>query len=228
MDRCSCTGISQSLCHRDTVSISLDPHRRGVILSGSAKYYRRGADRRHPEISGDQTAVSDSTPFVYDASLEDQEASAVYENASPGTVVGVLCDVIPYGFKIEKAMEPGKKDRQVFKLDLIFQVDEINSRGYRFNTRRRCNLSLFEKATFRPFYEALIGRKVTAAEEAGKEKVGVKTIIGLIGTSVLLNLVPSPDGGKYTNIQGVMPLPKGMAGLDVENYVRYKDRPVAA
>ena len=162
----------------------------------------------------------------YDASLENVEAQPVRENPTEGIVPAVLCDIVPLGFMMQDP-PPGKsgKSREVFKLDVIFQIEEENSRGYRFTPRRRFNLSLNEKSSFRPVYEALVGRRVSPEEEQGKSKVGIKTLIALIGKNVQIGLAPSPDG-KYMDITTVTPLGKGQAPVTVsDDYVRAKDRP---
>src|SRR5271169_472081 len=161
-------------------------------------------------------------PFKYDASLEETEIDAAYENPSSGSVAAVLCDVVPLGLMTQKDPATGV-EKDVFKVDLILQIEETSSKGYRFTPRRRCNLSLAKRATLRPIYEALVGRAVTQDEETGKTKVSIKTLIGLIGKSVLLNLGPS-ENGRYMNILGVMPLPKGTPAVQVENYTRVRDR----
>lgn len=161
--------------------------------------------------------------FVYNPQYEDAEAPPARENATPGTVAAVLVDIVPIGFTMQEPFEKGGVAREVFQLDIIFQIEEETSKGYRFTPRRRLTLSLHEKATFRKYYEALVGRKVTADEESGKTKVTVKGLFPLIGTSVLLELVTSPDA-KYTNINAIMPLPKGMPTFQAKGYMRVKDR----
>jgi hypothetical protein len=168
--------------------------------------------------------VAEKAPFVYDASLEDQEADAAFENPTPGNVLAVLVDVVPLGWMVQKAFKEGDPDKEVFKMDLIFQIEEVNQKGYRFTPRRRVTLSLNEKATFRKYFEAIVGRTATGDEQTGKTKVTPKSLFPYIGkTSVLLNLIQPPDS-KYVNIDAITTLPKGMTGLDPLNYTRVKDR----
>jgi hypothetical protein len=183
---------------------------------------RRRENSRKAE--GHMAQVAEKAPFVYDASLEDQGADPAREAPEPGTVVGVLCDVVPLGWEVQEPFPGDKngKSKEVFKLELYWQIEEMNSKGYRFTPRRRMTLSLNEKATFAKFYSVLVGRPLTEAEATGKAKVTPKSLFPLIGTSVLLNLVRTPKG--YTNVDSISALPKGLAGLEIENFTRVKDR----
>lgn len=163
---------------------------------------------------------------TYDPANENMEIPASFENATEGTVPMVLVDVVPLGF-FEQENDKGVK-KQVFKINAVFQIEEENSKGYRFTIRRRFSLSLNEKSAFRPIFEALAGRKVTPDEEGGKVKISVRDLGDkFIGRSVLGEIKRSDDG-KYDNLGAVMALPKGMNGVTAEGYVRVKDRPATA
>jgi hypothetical protein len=161
---------------------------------------------------------------AYDPSLEDQEVAPSYENAPIGTYPGTLVDLIPVGLVTMKGMKPGEPDRESFQIKLVFAIEEKNSKGYSFNVRRQLALSLHRKATLRPFFETLAGRKVSQEEESGKKRITVKSMAHeLIGKSALLSLVASPTG-QYTNVAGCIPLPSGMKPPVIDPYTRLKDR----
>ena len=166
--------------------------------------------------------------FEYDPSLEDMVIPGGFQNATEGSTAAVLVDVVPLGF-MEQTDKTTGVTKNVFKIDAIFQIEERREpkpgydEGLRFTVRRRYSLSLNEKAAFRPVYEALVGRAVTSDEENGKAKLSVRDLFKLIGKSVLINVVRSKDG-KYDNISTVSPLPKALAPVTAEAYVRIKDR----
>ena len=168
--------------------------------------------------------TAEKAQFVYDPTLEDEAIKPSYENASTGTVAATLVDLIPLGLVKMPAMNPGEKEREVFRVTFVFAIEERNSKDFQFTVRRQLTLSLHKKSTMRPYFEVLAGRKVTPDEEAGKKRITVKTLADeLIGKSALLNLVSSPDGA-YTNVAGIIPLPAGMPAPKIDSYLRLKDR----
>lgn len=107
----------------------------------------------------------------------------------------------------------GKETRQP-KVSLSFELlgEERMSDGKPFSITRRLTASLGEKATLRALLKSWRGRDFTADE---LKRFDLKTIVGAY---CLANIVhETRDGTTYSNLAGVMPLPKGMPRPDPVN-----------
>jgi hypothetical protein len=153
------------------------------------------------------------------------ETGSNYLPCPEGIYVGVLCDVIDNGLVTQ---EFAGKTKQVHKVTLRWQVDEINPQnGRRFDVQKRYTLSLNERATLRKDMEAWHGRRFTNEELSGFD---FEELIDTCGQLVVIH----QDGRKepsrtFANVQSLMPLAKGMTPLMVSmDYIRQADRQVNA
>lgn len=133
----------------------------------------------------------------------------------------VCCDVVDLG--IWQDQFPGRPPRDVRKIRLVFQTDEKRDDGQRMTVGRMFSASLGEKAALRKFLESWRGIPFTPEQLAGFN------LVKLIGVPALIQVKHRAKEGKtYSDIDSIMQLPRGMAKLVVENYVRVKDRtPIA-
>ncbi len=164
--------------------------------------------------------------FQYNSQWDDYTPERkAFELPDAGAQQVVLADVIPLG-PAEETFEG--KTRQVFKMELWFQVAQRGSENQALYTRGLFNLSFDKKSKFLPFFEVLRGSKLTPDEESGKVKLGVRDVIALIGKNALLEIVhkPGSKGGTFANPgKSIMPLAKGTAPITVDpTFVRAKDK----
>ena len=134
-----------------------------------------------------------------------------FEIPSEGPVQGVCADLIDLG------VVPGFEGRPEHKIELVFQVDELNEKGdQRLEVRRRFTLSMNAKSNLRKFIQSWRGKPMTDEEAADFE------LFDLIGQNAMLQIVhqPSDKGGTWANIDGIMRIGKGAEKLEVENYKR--------
>jgi hypothetical protein len=137
-----------------------------------------------------------------------------------GVVQGICCDIIDLGMV---SSEYEGKATTKHKVVLCWQVDEVEPEtGKRFVVSKRYTASLYEMANLTKDLEGWRGRPFTAEEKRGFD------LDNVLGVNGLLNIVHNPgkDGKTYANVAGIMPLPRNMPKLAVQEYVRAKDRKV--
>jgi hypothetical protein len=147
-------------------------------------------------------------------------ATATYKLPSPGSVQGVLAEVVDLGLITTEWQ--GKK-RDSHKCLLTFEIDETVEREgteQRMIVSRRFTASLNEKAALRAFLEGWRGKTFTDEELAGFD------LDKIVGTNAILSLVHNTDNGKtYCNIDSAAALLKGMQKLSVsDDYVSFAER----
>ena len=135
-----------------------------------------------------------------------------------GQYPAVCCDVVDLGMV---KVEFGGKTKQQHKIRVVFQTDERDpDTRKRLQTSQRFTLSMHEKANLRKFLESWRGRAYT--EDEAKAGVDVELMVGV---HALLQVTHTTKNGKtYDNITSIMRLPKGMPKLEIQDYVRVKDR----
>ena len=135
----------------------------------------------------------------------------------PGLHQGVCCDVVDLGMVKTQFGDGEAKLKHMVRI--VWQVDHAMEDGKRFTVQRRYTLSLHEKAALRHDLESWRGKPFTFDELAGFD------LERLIGVNGQLNVMhQTRDGETYANVQGIVPLGRGMTKMTVENYIRVKDR----
>lgn len=147
-------------------------------------------------------------------------ATPSYKLPSPGSVQGVLAEVIDLG--IISTEWKGEK-RESHKCLLTFEIDETyerEGREERLIVSRRFTASLNEKAALRQFLEGWRGRTFTDEELKGFD------LEKLVGVNAILSLVHNTDGGKtYCNIDSATALLRNMEKMSVsDDYLSFADR----
>lgn len=107
---------------------------------------------------------------------------------------------------------------------LVWQISEDMSDGKPFIIKKDYRASLHEKAGLRKDLEAWRGRPFSFDELVGFD------LENIIGMACALNIVAktSKKGKVFSNIAGIMPLPKSMTKIEPRDYIRTKDRPTVA
>lgn len=125
-----------------------------------------------------------------------------FELPSPGPVVGRCYMVVDLG--TQDTTFAGKP-KKAHKILLGWELSELMSDGRPFSISSRYTLSLFDQALLRQHLEAWRGRPFTDEELNGFD---VKNVLGAY---CLLSVVHNKQGDKtYANVNGIMPVPKGM------------------
>ncbi len=135
-----------------------------------------------------------------------------------GVHAAVCVDVVDMG-KQSNRFDP--ESAPVPTVRLWWQVGEDDPKtGKPYLVRQDYRASLHEKARLRKDLEAWRGRPFTFDELVGFDLEQV------IGAGCMLNMVEKAgkQGGKFSNIAGIMPLIKHMEKLEPRDYVRVKDR----
>ena len=141
--------------------------------------------------------------------------SKTYTPAPEGSHQAVCVDVIDHGMK----PNPFKPGSQQHKIAVAWQIDERREDGKRFVVYKRYTCSLNEKATLRKDLESWRGKAFSRDEEMGFD------VESVIGANCLINIQHNTSADKtYANVTAVMAVPKGMAKLAAESYVREQDR----
>lgn len=141
--------------------------------------------------------------------------SKSYTPAPEGTHQAICVDVIDHG------MKPNTFKEGTFqhKIAIAWQIGEQREDGKRFVVFKRYTLSLHEKATLRKDLESWRGKAFSRDEEMGFD------VESIIGANCLINVQHNVSGDKtYANVSAVLALPKGMARIAADNYMREKDR----
>ena len=142
-----------------------------------------------------------------------------FDPAPAGAHQAVCCDVVDLG-RVTTSWQG--KERVVEMVQLRWQINEVNPKNdKRYLAVRRYTKSLGEKASL---YKDLVSWRGRAFTENELQQFDLDTIIGV---NCLVNIVhKEKDGTVYGNVNSVMPLPRGMQKIDVEDaYVMVRDRP---
>lgn len=147
-------------------------------------------------------------------------AKASYKLPSPGSVQGVLAEVIDLGI-VTTTWNGKKTDKH--KCMLTFEIDETVEREgneQRMIVSRSFTASLNEKAALRAFLEGWRGKTFTDEELAGFD------LDKIVSTNAILSLVHNTSDGKtYCNIDSAAALLRGMERMSVsDDYLPYAER----
>lgn len=139
-----------------------------------------------------------------------------YETAPEGLHQAVCVDVVDLG---DITTEYGTKH----KVELRWQIEALNAKGYRFEVRKRYTLSLHERARLRQELQTWRGRKFTEEELRGFD------LEKLLGVNCQLQIVHNitDDGRTFANVQAIVPHNAKVPKIAPENYTRQKDRAAA-
>lgn len=136
------------------------------------------------------------------------------EPAPAGTHVGVLIRIIELGTQDNTFQGETRQQHQIM---LCWELpNKLNSQGQPFVVSKTLNFSTNEKATYRHWAEAMLGRPFTKPELFGKNRFNVKN---LLGESCLLQIeqTENTEGKIGAKIKNAMALPEGMAEPPVAN-----------
>jgi hypothetical protein len=141
---------------------------------------------------------------------------STYELAPAGLHPAVCVDVVDEGYKPTKF---GDKH----KVRFVFQIEEKNSKGYRFSVSAWFNLSMHENSSMRQFLEKWRGQPFTEAQINRPPGFDLESVIGAPCT---LNIIHNSSSGKtYANIDGITPHSSRLGQpLTPEGYTRVQDR----
>lgn len=136
-----------------------------------------------------------------------------FQKAEPGQYNAVCCDVVDLGI-VETTWKGNVK--KVHKCAIIFQLDESNDEGKRFEIAERFTVSMFDNARLRKFLGDWRGRPYSDDEaEAGAP------LHKLEGVNALVQVVHNESNGKtYANVGTIMKAPKGSTPMKIEGYTR--------
>jgi hypothetical protein len=139
--------------------------------------------------------------------------------APPGAHRALCVDVVDLG--MVKTTYPGKPERVVHKVTIVWQVADVDPEtGTRFTVGKRYTLSLHEKSSLRKDLESWRGRQFSQEELRGFD------LEKLLGAPCQLNIVHNvKPAATYANVSAIMPFGKGMEKLTPDPaYIRVKDR----
>ena len=143
-----------------------------------------------------------------------RKKNVTFTPAPEGLHPAVCVDVIDLG-ELPTAWGPKEK------IEIRWQLDEVNPETQRpFEVRARFTNSLHEKAILRQTLETWRNKKFTAKELEGFD------LEALIGVCCQVQIVhaPADEGRVWSNVQAVVPFPKGAVKLKARDYVREQDR----
>lgn len=148
------------------------------------------------------------------------KAGATYKLPSPGSIQGVLAEVVDLG-DVTTEYQGNKRVRQMCQL--TFEINEMVERDdheQRMIVSRRFTASLHEQASLRAFLEGWRGKTFTDEELTGFD------LDNIVGTNAILSLVHSTSKGKtYCNIDSAAALLRGMDKMTVSaDYLPYAER----
>ena len=132
--------------------------------------------------------------------------------APQGLHRAVCCDVIDLGVIQTKF---GAKE----KCRIVWQIEDRQEDGKPYLVSNMYTPSLAEKANLRKHLETWRGRPFTPEERRGFD------LEVLVGVNCQLQIIHNTkDGSTYANVAAVVPAPKGAEPLQVDGYIRKKDR----
>lgn len=142
-----------------------------------------------------------------------------FSPAPEGLHQAVCVDVVDLGMQ-ETPWGPKHKVELRWQLDQVDPVSAQKGTARRYMVTNRYTLSLSEKATLRHHLEAWRGKRFTHEELEGFD---LEVLVGINCQLQVVHNVKS-EGRVWAAVQAIVPLGKGMAKLEPENYVRAKDR----
>jgi hypothetical protein len=114
----------------------------------------------------------------------------------------------------------GGKTKKQHKIRIVWQIDELDSKGHPYRVQKRYTLSLHEKAALRKDLESWRGKPFR--EEQLTDGFDVEK---LLSVGCFLNVIhEARDKTTYANVSAIMPLPKGIVAPTVRDYVRVCER----
>lgn len=142
-----------------------------------------------------------------------REPESKYSACPEGLYQAVCVDVIDLG---TMATQWGDKP----KCRLVWQIDETDETGRRYEVRQMYTLSLSEKSTLRKHLESWRGKKFSPPELRGFD------LEKLIGANCQIQIIHnvSDEGRTFANVQAVVPHnPKAPTIMPLD-YLRERDR----
>jgi hypothetical protein len=136
-----------------------------------------------------------------------------YQLAPAGQYQAVCCDVVDLGI-VETTWKGNIK--KVHKCAIIFQLDELDDKGKRYEVAERFTVSMYDAARLRKFLGDWRGKSYTD-EEA---EVGAP-LHKLEGINALVQIEHNTSNGKtYANVGSIMKAPKGAPTMSIKDYTR--------
>ncbi len=151
-----------------------------------------------------------------------KEPEGKLSQVPPGVHAAVCVDEVDMG-KQPNRFDP--ESAPVPTVRLWWQIAEDDPKtGKPYLVRQDYRASLHEKSRLRKDLEAWRGRPFTFDELVGFDLENV------VGVGCMLNMVEKAgkNGGKFSNIAGIMPLIKHVTKPEARDYVRVKDRHTVA
>lgn len=153
--------------------------------------------------------------------MQPEEPKSISEPAPNGTHPSILSRIVDLGWHDNSFQGMTTQQHQVM---LTWELGKLNSQGKPFMISKTMNCSLNEKATFRKWAEAMIGRQFTRAEIYGANRFNVKE---LLGATCLVQVEQTEKEGKVSaKVTGVVQMPEGMlAPARVNEFVYFSLSP---
>ena len=151
-----------------------------------------------------------------------REPEQQFVQAPAGVHAAVCVDEVDLGL-VPNRFDPESGD--VPTVRLFWQIDENMGDGRPYLIKKDYRASLHEKAGLRKDLEAWRGRPIHFRDElAGFD------LENIVGAPCMINIVKktSRKGKEFSKISSITPLPKSMQRIEPRDYIRVKDRPVAA
>jgi len=142
-----------------------------------------------------------------------KDEGGAYQLPPEGQFLAVCCDVIDLGMVENKTY-----NKMQHKCAIVFQLDEENDKGARFEVAERFSVSMNEKANLRQFLGNWRGKTYSDAE--AKEGAPLHKLEG-VGALVQIQYNIGANGKTYANIGTIMKAPKGTA-IKIEGYKRWE------
>lgn len=131
-----------------------------------------------------------------------------YELPEDGQYLAVVADVVDLGVV---ATQFGPKE----KVQIVYVLDAVNSKGENFRISQFFNKSLHDKASLRKALKAILRRDVSGTFD-------MDDIIGV--TAGIVTEQNESDGKTYANVQAIIPCPKGQKMEIPEDFQRQVEK----
>ena len=136
--------------------------------------------------------------------------------APEGLHLGVCCEVIDLG---EQELNWKGEVRMERCVQLVFQIEEEDKNGDRYEIRQRYTAKIGPKAKLGRFLVGWRGKSFTEEERKAFD------LEVLVGKCCQLQVIHNEtEGGVYANIEAALPLAKGQSKIEPHKYVRLSDR----
>ncbi len=140
-----------------------------------------------------------------------RDEGGTFERPPEGGFSAVCVDIVDLGYQFN-----AKFLKVEHKCAIVFQLDERDSKGKLFEIANRMTVTFGEKANLRKFLSAWRGKSYGDDEARAGAPLDK-----LEGQAAYITVEHNPVGDKtYANIVSITRLPKGLAPLFPENYVR--------